>query len=124
MTETDGNIFQTFPGAGLFGAQPRIYRLPNLLKHEYITLGFDTQASYEKAAQMRDSPTPDVVTSVFMLFRGLGPDDIGKWAAARATAEDSVTFWTKVTMEGRRHRCGARVRSHVVLRVGAGRDGS
>jgi hypothetical protein len=47
---------------------------------------------------MRISPAPDVVTRVFMLFRGVHPDDVGLWAqaAARATAEDSTTFWTEV----------------------------
>ena len=50
------------------------------------------------AAQMRVSPAPDVVTRVFMLFRGVRSDDVGLWApaAARATAEDGATFWTKV----------------------------
>jgi hypothetical protein len=32
-----------------------------------------------------------------MIFRGLGPDNVGLRisAAARATTEDRVTFWTK-----------------------------
>ncbi len=41
------------------------YWLPSLLKHEYVALRFVAQSSYEKAAQMRISPTPDVVTRVF-----------------------------------------------------------
>jgi hypothetical protein len=47
---------------------------------------------------MRISPAPDVVTRVFMLFRGVCAEDVGLWApaAARATAEDGATFWTKV----------------------------
>jgi len=47
---------------------------------------------------MRISPAPDVVTRVFMLFRGVSPEDLGHWApaAARATAEDGATFWTEV----------------------------
>jgi ubiquitin C len=74
------------------------YWLPSLLKHEYVALRFVAQSSYEKAAQMRISPTPDVVTRVFMLFRGVSPDDLGFWApaAARATAEDGATFWTEI----------------------------
>jgi len=74
------------------------YWLPSLLKHDYVALRFITQASYEKAAQMRVSPAPDVITRVFMLFRGVRSDDVGLWApaAARATAEDGATFWTKV----------------------------
>ena len=47
---------------------------------------------------MRVSPAPDVVIRVFMLFRGVHSDNVGAWAsaAARATAEDGATFWTKV----------------------------
>jgi len=47
---------------------------------------------------MRVSPAPDVVTRIFMLFRGVSKGDLGLWdqAAARATAEDGATFWTQV----------------------------
>ena len=47
---------------------------------------------------MRVSPAPDVVTRVFMLFRGVAADDLELWeqAAARASAEDGATFWTRV----------------------------
>jgi len=47
---------------------------------------------------MRVSPAPDVVTRVFMLFRGVAADDLGLWeqAATRATAEDGATFWAQV----------------------------
>ncbi|KAF8488208.1 ubiquitin family protein [Russula emetica] len=74
------------------------YWLPSLLKHEYIALRFIAQSSYEKAAQMRVLPTPDVVTRVFMLFRGVHSDDVGLWApaATRAAAEDGATFWSNV----------------------------
>jgi len=82
----------------LGGGGTHRYWLPSLLKHEYIALRFVAQASYEKAAQMSISPAPDVVTRVFMLFRGVRPDDVDLWApaAARATAEDGATFWTEV----------------------------
>jgi len=74
------------------------YWLPDLHKHEYIALRFLPQASYEKAAQMRISPMPDVVTRVFMLFQGVAEDDLGVWsqAAARATAGDGATFWAQI----------------------------
>jgi hypothetical protein len=74
------------------------YWLPDLLKHEYVALRFLPQVSYEKAAKMRVSPMPDVVTRVFMLFRGVAKEDSGLWnqAAARATAEDGATFWTQI----------------------------
>ena len=44
------------------------------------------------------SPAPDVITRVFMLFRGVAPGDLGFWeqAAARVAAEDGATFWTNV----------------------------
>ena len=47
---------------------------------------------------MRISPMPDVVTRIFMLFRGVRPDDVGHWepAATRATAEDGASFWSDV----------------------------
>ena len=46
---------------------------------------------------MRISPTPDDVTHIFMLFRGVRLDDVGLWAqaAARVTEEDGAMFWTK-----------------------------
>jgi len=59
---------------------------------------------------MRVSPVPDVVTRVFMLFRGVAKDDLGLWsqAVARATAEDGATFWTQVVGidAGRASDCG------------------
>jgi hypothetical protein len=69
-----------------------------LLKHEYVALRFIAQASYETAAQLRISPTPDVITRVFMLFHGIRSDDVDLWApaAALATAEGGATFCTKV----------------------------
>ena len=47
---------------------------------------------------MHVSPTPDIVTRVFMLFRGVSQDDVTLWspAAARAAAEDGATFWANV----------------------------
>jgi hypothetical protein len=83
---------------GTDGRATRRYWLPSLLKHEYIALRFIAQSSYEKAARMRVSPTPDVVTRVFMLFRGVRLDDVALWApaSARAAAEDSATFWSNV----------------------------
>jgi len=95
------NSFKILPGAGLLlgtDGRTRRYWLPNLLKYEYIALRFISQSSYEKAARMRVSPTPDVVTRIFMLFRGVRPDYVALWepAAARAAAEDGATFWSDV----------------------------
>lgn len=71
-------LFQIFSWVGLYVCRwPRRYWLSTLLKHKCIALQFVSQASYEKAARMRVSPAPDVVTRVFMLFRGVRPDNVG-----------------------------------------------
>ena len=82
-------FFSFFPGTTQI-----LYCLPSLLKHEYIALCFIAQSSYEKAARMRVSPTPDIVIRVFMLSRGVRPDDVGLWAPA--AADDGGTFWSNV----------------------------
>ena len=97
MKRTDA--LQIYLGARLYGlAWPRRYWLPSPLKHEYVALRFIPQASYKRPAQIHILPAPDVVTRVFMLFRGVRSDDVGLWAqtATRATEEDGATFWTKV----------------------------
>jgi hypothetical protein len=99
ITETDGNYLKHPRGLNYLGTGGHYrYWLPSLLKHEYVALRFVAQAAYEKAAQMHIFPLPDVVTRVFILFRGVLPDDVGLWTpvAVRATAEDGATFWTKV----------------------------
>ena len=65
------------------------YWLPDLLKHEYVALRFLAQDVYERAASLRVAPTPDVVTRVFMLFRGVAVGDLGLWEAASARAADT-----------------------------------
>ena len=55
------------------------YWLPDMLKNEYIALRFVAQDAYEQAAQLRIAPVPDVVTRVFMLFRGVPVGDLGLW---------------------------------------------
>jgi len=74
--------------------------LPDMLKYEYIALRFVAQDAYEQAAPMRIAPAPDVVSRVFMLFRGVSVGDLGLWeaASARATATggDGATFWVDV----------------------------
>jgi ubiquitin C len=72
------------------------YWLPDLRKHEFVALRFISQKSYEKAAQMIISPTPNVVTRVFMLFRGVRSDDVALWAPAVARVKDGATYWTEV----------------------------
>jgi hypothetical protein len=76
------------------------YWLPDMLKHEYVALRFVAQDAYEQAAPMRIAPAPDVVTRVFMLFRGVAEGDLGLWEAATvraaATGGDGATFWVDV----------------------------
>lgn len=68
-----------------------------MLKHEYIALCFIPQDAYEQAAQLRITPVPDVVTRVFMLFRGVAVGELGLWAKARARAAVADgAFWADV----------------------------
>ncbi|TFK80104.1 ubiquitin-domain-containing protein [Polyporus arcularius HHB13444] len=60
------------------------YWLPKLSKQPYVALRFLPQAVYERAAQLEVTPAPDVVTRVFMLFRGVASEDVNEWSAARA----------------------------------------
>ncbi|KZV81184.1 hypothetical protein EXIGLDRAFT_686285 [Exidia glandulosa HHB12029] len=55
------------------------YWLPAMLKHKHIALRFLPQSVYEPAAPMRVTPTPDIVTRVFMLFRGVDAEDVDEW---------------------------------------------
>ena len=65
------------------------YWLPELLKHEYVALRFIPQDAYERAASLRVAPAPDVITRVFMLFRGVAAGDLGLWEAASARVADT-----------------------------------
>jgi hypothetical protein len=71
-----------------------------MLKHEYVALRFIAQDAYEKAATLRIAPAPDIVTRVFMLFRGVAAGDLGLWevASARAagTGVDGPSLWVDV----------------------------
>ena len=49
---------------------------------------------------MNVSPAPEVITRVFMLFRGVAEKDLAQWAPARNRAEEDVSFWTKVVGVG------------------------
>jgi hypothetical protein len=81
---TDGNLLDR-------------YWLPDMLKHEYVALQFVAQDAYEQAAPMCIAPAPDVVTRVFMLFRGVAEGNLELWEAASArAASDRATFWANV----------------------------
>ena len=72
------------------------YWLPSILKHRYVALRFVSQQDYERTAKLTVEPTPDVVTRVFMLFRGIKESDLGEWNAAAGRAQESVAFWRDV----------------------------
>jgi hypothetical protein len=63
---------------------------------------------------MRVSPVPDIITRVFMLFRGVRLDNVGVWASvvARATVEDGAAFWMKVVCVD-----AVRASDHTLFRV-------
>ncbi|KAJ7177128.1 hypothetical protein C8R46DRAFT_1188738 [Mycena filopes] len=60
------------------------YWLPSFLKHKYVALRFVPQAAYEASAALDISPAPDVVTRVFMLFKGVTDDALNGWSEADA----------------------------------------
>lgn len=72
------------------------YWLPSILKHEYIALRFFPQLAYERAAPLSLSPQPDIVTRVFMLFRGIRKEHLADWPNARMQAGKDVAWWADV----------------------------
>lgn len=72
------------------------YWLPSILKHEYIALRFVPQLAYERAASLSISPQPDVVTRVFMLFKGIRKEHLADWSHAQIQAEKDVSWWVDV----------------------------
>ncbi|KAJ7097334.1 hypothetical protein C8R44DRAFT_643694 [Mycena epipterygia] len=57
------------------------YWLPSFLKHTHVALRFVAQAIYERSARLEIPPAPDVVTRVFMIFKGVAELDVvaGEW---------------------------------------------
>ncbi|KAJ7092167.1 hypothetical protein C8R44DRAFT_647066 [Mycena epipterygia] len=55
--------------------------VPSFLKHTHVALRFIPQAAYERAAGPKITPAPDVVTRVFMIFKGVAELDVvaGEW---------------------------------------------
>ncbi|KAF9563459.1 hypothetical protein CPC08DRAFT_632661 [Agrocybe pediades] len=72
------------------------YWLPSILKHKNIAFRFVPQASYEQAAPLIVSPTPDVVSRVFMIFQGVTDEEVSLWTKAIGRVEEDVTFWQNV----------------------------
>ncbi|CAE6465778.1 unnamed protein product [Rhizoctonia solani] len=72
------------------------YWLPNLSKHTYIALRFLPQGEYEKAAPLNITPAPEVVTRVFMLFKGVEESQVELWTDAVGMARKDVSLWRDI----------------------------
>ncbi|KAH9944995.1 ubiquitin-domain-containing protein [Epithele typhae] len=72
------------------------YWLPRLSRAPFVALRFVAQAAYARAAELHVAPAPDVVTRVFVLFRGVREDEAEAWAAARERAADGSVDWVEV----------------------------
>ncbi|VDB95549.1 unnamed protein product [Peniophora sp. CBMAI 1063] len=72
------------------------YWLPSMLKHAHVALRFVPQSDYEHAARLTVTPAPDIVTRVFMLFRGVEEGEMANWTAAVDRADEDVEFWKGV----------------------------
>ncbi|QRV81695.1 ubiquitin family protein [Ceratobasidium sp. AG-Ba] len=64
------------------------YWLPDLQRHKHIALRFLPQSEYEAAAPMRVTPSPDVTTRVFMLFRGVEEAELTLWEGSAKGAHE------------------------------------
>ena len=53
------------------------------------------QAAYETAASLDIKPVPDVVTRVFMLFKGIADDALAEWEDAEY-GDDDAKRWRNV----------------------------
>lgn len=67
------------------------------MKHKDIALRFLPQKAYEAAAPPEIKPTPDVITRLFMLFRGLTNEEAShdQWRCA-ATNKRAAEHWKDV----------------------------
>ncbi|KAF8676591.1 Ubiquitin-like protein [Rhizoctonia solani] len=72
------------------------YWLPSLSRHTYVALRFLPQEEYEKAAPLNITPAPEVITRVFMLFRGVEESQVEFWSDAAGMACQDVTVWRDV----------------------------
>ncbi|KAG8960039.1 hypothetical protein FRC00_000951 [Tulasnella sp. 408] len=63
--------------------------LPSILKHDYIALRFIHQYDLNAAAKLQISPTPDVVTRIFMLFQGVPSSELEHWKGGMGQGKES-----------------------------------
>ncbi|KAF5386694.1 hypothetical protein D9615_001975 [Tricholomella constricta] len=68
--------------------------LPSFLNHKYIALRFIPQAEYSRIAPLEITPKPDVITRVFMLFKGIR--DPKAWPSARKRVLDDMSRWADI----------------------------
>ncbi|PBK61515.1 hypothetical protein ARMSODRAFT_661904 [Armillaria solidipes] len=64
--------------------------LSSLVAKSYVALVFVPQALYDRQAPLKIQPTPDVVTRILMLYKGVPATHIGRWRNAVKRAEESV----------------------------------
>lgn len=69
------------------------YWLPSFLKHKHVALRFLPQAAYEKTAPLSVSPAPDVVTRIFMLFKGVSDNELPIWPRSVDRCQKDISFW-------------------------------
>lgn len=55
------------------------YWLPSFLKHRHVALRFVNQEAYERCAPLEITPAPDVVTRVYMVFKGVSEEEAEDW---------------------------------------------
>ena len=69
------------------------YWLPEMLKHKHIALRFVPQSACERAAPLKILPAPDIITRVFMLFKGVDEGPLlSDWPQAWDRAHRSANF--------------------------------
>ena len=72
------------------------YWLPEMLKHKHIALRFVPRSAYERAAPLKILPARDIITRVFMLFKGIDEGLLSDWPQAQDRAHRSADFWKGV----------------------------
>jgi hypothetical protein len=71
--------------------------LPSFMKHEYVALRFLPQSAYEHSAPLDINPPPDVLTRIFMLYKGVRGECLqSDWPKAVARSKEEVTWWRDV----------------------------
>jgi hypothetical protein len=71
--------------------------LPYFQKYTHVALRFIPQRSLELAAPLSVTPQPDVITRVFMLFKGVTEEEAAKsWQSATLRATESVESWREI----------------------------